>query len=94
MKLFKMGELAEGCDMAQSYIGLLWYELITDIPPGIRLQTVLLTFALPLLGTHYDINSRRIRYGWWLHWICFYREDRWPLPVVGVMKSKHFHKER
>jgi len=94
MKLFKMGELEEGVDMVQSHIGLWWYELTCDVPPDLRLQTAVLTFAFPRLGTHYDMNSRKVRYGWWMHWVCFYREDRWPLPVVGMRISKHFHKER
>ena len=96
MKLFKMGELDEGADMLQSRIGLWWYENVTDIPPGIHLMTVLLTFVFPRLGTHYDIMAREVRYGWWLHWVCFYREDSYiaRLPRVGIMTSKQFHKEK
>jgi len=89
-----MGELSEGCPVVDGVINVVWYETVTDIPQGIHLQTVLFSFAWPWLGCHYDIPSRKLRFGWWMHWICLYREDRWPLPCVGFFKSKYFYKER
>ena len=94
LKLFEMGELVEGSSVGESYIGLWWYEMMCDTPPDLRLETVLLTFSWPRLGTHYDMNAREVRYGWWIHWIYLYREDRWPLPHVGLHASKYFYKEK
>ena len=92
MKLFHMGELLEGEETTQGWINLVWYEV--DTVEGIRAMTTLLIVAFPWLGTHYDIPSREVRYGWWLHSFWLAREDLCPLPTTRFYRFKYFYKEK